>query len=198
MEVMFLKTLFSRESDGKSATKVDVTRHFSFPNGHFTDLRVRIFPTDKFGFQRVVIISPLSLEGDALPLSVAFERVAATVAAEYALSGKHICWVEHYPANIFTASSTGTPYRLIDWDSEKRGASPTLQSVSHHVVEFLVGETLTDIEEISASPQFQALVELDSVANELGFLAENSDNAEELNQLSSVVRASVSDLMKSI
>jgi len=195
---MFLKTLFAKEKEKKSSTKVDITRHFTFPNGHFTDLRVRVFPTQKFSFQAVVLLSPLSLEGEALPLNIAFEPAAMALSAEYALTGKHICWVEHFPGSLFSSGSTGTSYRLIDWSPQNRGALPSLQTVSRQVIEFLIGESLQDMDEISASPHFQALVELDSVANELNYMAEHQDNAEELTQLSNLVRSSISDLMKLI
>jgi hypothetical protein len=195
---MFLKTLFSRENNGKNATKVDLIPHYSFANGHFIDVRIRIFPTSRFSYQYVVILSPLSLEGNALPMSIAFEKIASAVLEEFALAGKPVCWIEHYPSTLFSASSTGNPYRLIDWDPAKRGTSPVLQSITRQVVEFLVGEPLQDIDEVASSPHFQVLVELDSVAHELNYLAEENECGEELSRLSGIVQASVSELMKSI
>jgi hypothetical protein len=195
---MFLKTLFTKENGGKCSAKKDMVRHFSYPNGHFIDVRIRIYPTTKFGFQSVVILSPLSIEGDALPMSTAFESVTAAVLGEYSLAGKQVCWIEHYPSTLFSASLTGTPYRLIEWDPNKRGTSPALQSIDRHVVEFLIGEALHDIDEVAASPHFQALVELDSVANELSYMAEGNEQGEELNQLSGIVRSCAAELTKAL
>lgn len=197
---MFLKTLFSKKNAelAQREVKWDERKMIYLPSNSITlELRVRIHSTSQFGYNYAAILTQLPSAENTPHLSNHFEQIASAVAEQYGLTHHKVCWIEHYPADWFGASFAGPTYYLINWAPGKSLSFEDRACANRQIVEFLIGEPLVeDIKELSAHPQFQALVDLDALATELSSTAPEELGTEELQAWSQTLRAAVDDLMR--
>jgi hypothetical protein len=199
---VFLKTLFAKKNiePARRDVKQDDRKKIFLPgSGINLEVRIRIHPTTQFGYNYVAIISQLPSSEKTPRLSNYFEQIAAVIAEQYGITHHRVCWIEHYPADWFGSSLAGPTYHLVHWVPGRCLSFEDRSSANRQVVEFLIGEPLVeDIAEMAAHPQFQALVDLDTLATELSMIAQEDCHPEQLQEWSQTLRSAVDNLMSLI